>query len=317
MQKKNFFIAAIILVIIAAIIFLIPVIKPNKLCNRLEITVTTNIIADAVHEIAGDTVTINCLMQPGVDPHSYHARLSDMRAMLHADIIIYNGLHLEGKMATVFQKMHATKPTYAVSDAIRPDQLIVSDEFEGIYDPHIWFDVALWKQVVAYITDLLCRHDAAHAELYQTRMHGYLQKLSELEHYIHALVAHIPRENRYLITTHDAFSYFGRAYDVNVVGLQGVNLDAEPCIKNMHELIALICHHKIPTIFIESSLPARSMQAIAQAVLALGHTIKIGEELYSDTLGAVNSDAHSYITMLKHNTQALVRGLNPLYTTTI
>lgn len=314
MQKTSFFIAAIILVMIAASLFLIPRLQPNKQDARLEITVTTNIIADAVREIAGDTVIIHCLMQPGVDPHSYHARLSDMRAMLRADIIIYNGLHLEGKMATVFHKMHAFKPTYAISDALKPHQLIVSEEFEEIYDPHIWFDVALWKQVVTYITDLLCAHNATHAELYQTRMLNYLQELTELEHYISATVAHIPPANRYLITTHDAFSYFGRAYDITVFGLQGVNLDAEPCIKNMHELIELICTHNIPTIFIESSLPTRSMQAIAQAVFAQGRTINIGEELYSDTLGTAESDAHNYAGMLKHNTHALVRGLNPLYT---
>ena len=316
MQKKSIFIAAIILAIVAASLFFIPRIQPDKQDNRLEITVTTNIIADAVRQIAGDTVVINCLMQPGVDPHSYHARLSDMRAMLRADMIIYNGLHLEGKMATVFHKMHAIKPTYAISDALKPDQLICSEEFTEIYDPHIWFDVALWKQVVIFITDLLCAHDTQHQEIYHARMDAYLRELSDLETYIITAIATIPADERFLITTHDAFSYFGRAYNVNVVGLQGVNLDAEPCIKNMHELIALICRHKIPTIFIESSLPARSMEAIAQAVLAQGHTIQIGEELYSDTLGTPESDADTYIRMLQHNTHALVRGLNPLYTTT-
>lgn len=316
MQKNSIFIAATILVILAASLFIFPRLQTSKADNRLEITVTTNIIADAVRRIAGDLITINCLMQPGVDPHSYHARLSDMRAMLRADMIIYNGLHLEGKMATVFHKMHAIKPTYAISDALRPDQLICSEEFAEIYDPHIWFDVALWKQVVIFITDLLCAHDTQHQEIYRARMHAYLRELTDLEAYIRITIATVPASDRFLITTHDAFSYFGRAYAVNVIGLQGVNLDAEPCIKNMHELIALICRHKIPTIFIESSLPPRSMEAIAQAVLAQGHAIRIGDELYSDTLGDPESDADTYIGMLTHNTNALVRGLNPLYTTT-
>lgn len=314
MQKKSILIAAIILVIFAAFLFSILHLQSNRHDERLAITVTTNIIADAVREIAGDTVTVHCLMQPGVDPHSYHARLSDLRAMLHADIIIYNGLHLEGKMAAVFHKMQSIKPTYAVSDAISPNQLIVSEEFESMYDPHIWFDVTLWKQVVIHITDLLCRHNGIYTDYYHTRMHNYLKKLTELEEYIRAAVKHIPPKDRYLITTHDAFSYFGRAYDIHVIGLQGVNLDAEPCIKNMQELSAFICLHKIPTIFIESSLPSRSIQAIAQAVLAHGHMITIGEELYSDTLGPAGSDAHTYIYMLKHNTHALVSGLNPMYT---
>lgn len=316
MQKKSIFIAAIILIIIAASLFLIPHAQEQKLNTHLEITVTTNIIADTVRRIAGDFVHIQCLMQPGVDPHSYHARLSDLRAMLHADIILYNGLHLEGKMAIVLQKMHNIKPTYAIGEALSTDQLIRSEEFEEIYDPHIWFDVSLWKQVVRYITDILCRHDASHAFVFQSNMLTYLSELDSLETYIRNQIAKIPLAHRFLITTHDAFSYYGRAYRVQVIGLQSINLDAEPCIKNMHTLVSFICMHKIPTIFIESSLPARSMQAIAQAVTAQGHTISIGEELYSDTLGTTESDATTYIDMLMHNTHALVRGLDPLYTTT-
>ena len=314
MQKNSFFIAAIILVIIAATLFFIPQMQPGKADSRLEITVTTNIIGDAVKQIAGDLVTLNCLMQPGVDPHSYHARLSDLRALLRADLILYNGLHLEGKMASVFHKMHGIKAVHAISDALIPEELIVSQEFDGIYDPHIWFDVALWKKVIIFITDLLCTYDAQHQEIYQARMRAHLINLAELEADIRTILSAVPAFHRHLVTTHDAFSYFGRAYGVNVIGLQGVNLDAEPCIKNMQELIEIIISLNIPTIFIESSLPPRSMQAIQEAVRAHGHSVSIGDELYSDTLGDAQSGAETYIKMIKHNTRALVRGLNPLYT---
>ena len=317
MQKKGIFIAASIVVILAALILINARENESARTNKhLAITVTTNIIADAVKQIAGDKVKLHCLMQPGIDPHSYHARLSDLRMLLDADIIFYNGLHLEGKMATILHKMHSIKPTFPVSDALHKNQLISSDEFEEIYDPHIWFDVSLWKQVIIFITETLCRYDAQHASYFQERLSHYLQDLDLLDNQIKNLIALINPDQRFLITTHDAFSYFGRRYNFNVIGLQGINLDAEPCIKNMKDIIDLICLHNIPVIFVESSLPHRSMQAIAQAVHAHGHTISIGDELYSDTLGPSGSNADSYIGMLMHNTLALVSGLNPLYTVT-
>lgn len=316
MQKNGIIIAASILVMLAASFFFIPQMQITKADDKLVITVTTNIIADAVYNIAGDAVVLNCLMQPGIDPHSYHARLSDLRSLLEADLIFYNGLHLEGKMATVLHKIHGIKPTFAVSDALQPDQLISSEEFDGIYDPHIWFDVMLWKQVVCFIADVLCSNDPRNQALYRKNLDTYLVELDALEAYIRTAIAAVKPSARFLITTHDAFSYFGRAYDFTVIGLQGINLDAEPCIKNMHELVTLICRHNIPVIFVESSLPHRSMQAIAQAVSAHGQHITIGDELYSDTVGPLGSGDDSYVGMVTHNIDALVRGLNPLYTVT-
>lgn len=314
MQKISILVAAIIAIIIAASFFFLPFVPHLSATKKLEVTVTTNIIADAVRTLAGDTITLNCLMQPGIDPHSYHARLSDMRALLQSDIIIYNGLHLEGKMAHVFEKMQNIKPTYAIGDALSKDRLIASSEFDTMYDPHIWFDVSLWKKVVQFIANTLSEHNPAQSTFYKSRCTAYLAELDELETYIRTQLENIPKEKRYLITTHDAFSYFARAYSINVVGLQGINLDAEPCMHDMRQLVDLICSKKIPTIFCESSLPARSIEAIAHAVAARGYAVSIGEELYSDTLGATGAD--TYIKAIKHNVDALVTGLNTVYTMT-
>lgn len=309
MQKNGLFIAAVIISIAAASLFLFPAIYQKQNTDKLTITTTTSIIADAVKQIAGNLVQTNTLMGPSVDPHSYHARLSDMRALLYADLILYNGLHLEGKMATILHKMHAFKPTFAVTDCIKNNDLIQSTEFDGIYDPHIWFDVTLWMQVIAYVAHLLSLHDPQHAHIYEANKHAYLKQLQTLHADIKQQIATIPKKQRFLVTTHDAFSYFGRAYDIDVVALQGINLDAEPCIIDMQQLVNTICNHNIPTIFVESSLPHRSMQAICKAVQAHKHYVSIGDELYSDALGPTDSNAHTYIKMLKHNVLAVVKGL--------
>lgn len=308
MQQQALFAGTLCFIGITVLVLLLPTAKSNR-HERFEVTVTTNIIADAVREIAGDCITVNCLMQPGVDPHSYHARLSDLRALLNADLVLYNGLHLEGKMAHILRKLDSIKPTYPVSDALSCDDLIASPEFAHLHDPHIWFDISLWQKVVSFIAELLTKHDPQNSYYYLQNRQRYLAALDRLEDAVREQLAHIPQKRRFLVTSHDAFSYFGRAYGLTVIGLQGVNLDAEPCIKNMQELTTFICSHEIPTLFVESSLPKRSIEAIAQAVAARGKTVCIGDELYSDTLGASEEPAGTYIGMLMHNTNGLVKGL--------
>ncbi|MEX0849148.1 MAG: zinc ABC transporter substrate-binding protein [Candidatus Dependentiae bacterium] len=310
MQKQSIFIAAVIISITAVSIFFFPTIYQQNNNSSLHVTVTTSIIADAVTQIAGKHITVHTLMGPGIDPHSYHARLSDIRALLSSDIILYNGLHLEGKMASILEKMQTMKPTYAVANIIDQTKLIQSDEFDGIYDPHIWFDVTLWIEVIAYITDILIKHDQTNAKIYRHNYASYVTQLQKMHHRIQTKIKEIPKKDRFLVTTHDAFSYFGRIYDINVIALQGINLDAEPCITDIQQLVQVIVKNNIKTIFVESSLPHRSMQAISQAVHAYGWQVQIGDELYSDALGPQHSDAHTYIGMLKHNVNSVVNGLN-------
>jgi manganese/zinc/iron transport system substrate-binding protein len=310
MQKQSIFIAAVIISIAATSIFFFPTIYQQSDNHSILVTATTSIIADAVKQIAGEHVMVHTLMGPGIDPHSYHARLSDMRALLSSDIILYNGLHLEGKMASILEKMQIMKPTYAVADIIDQNKFIQSDEFDGIYDPHIWFDVTLWIQVIRYITEILIKHDRINAKTYRHNCNSYVTQLQKIHYEIQTKIKEIPKKNRFLVTTHDAFSYFGRAYDIKVIALQGINLDAEPCITDMQQLVQVIVKNNIKTIFVESSLPHRSMQAISQAVHANGWQVQIGDELYSDALGPQHSDAHTYIGMLKHNVNSVVNGLN-------
>ena len=309
MQKKGLIFAAVSLVLAAAPMFFITSTRYTPAAKKLHVVATTSILADAIRQVGKNLVTVTALMGPGIDPHSYHARLSDLRTLVQADIIIYNGLHLEGKIATILHKLRNTQPTYAAADALNKIDLITSGEFGGIYDPHIWFDVSLWKAVICDIAQQLSTHDPVHKEHYRQHASDYARQLNELEREICDELEHIPTDKRYLITSHDAFSYFGRAYDISVLGLQGINIDAEPSIKDMQQMVQLICQKQIHTIFVESALPHRSMQALEQAALAYGWPVTIGDELYTDALGTADEHADTYIDMMRHNVATIVSGL--------
>lgn len=194
--------------------------------KKLTVVCTTTLIADALQEVAGDLVTIHTLMGPGVDPHTYHAKESDVLKLAHADMILYHGLHLEGKMGHIFGRMASYLPTYAVGELIDHDQLR-SAEFEGSYDPHIWFDIKMWKQVVVVIKEIIKKSDIRNAQIYERNCANYLFALEQLEKYVHERVQSLPIDRRVLITAHDAFAYFGASYGFNVIGLQGLSTDAE------------------------------------------------------------------------------------------
>ncbi len=277
--------------------------------RKIKIVTTTGMIADAVKNVGGERVDVTALMGPGVDPHLYKASAGDVSRMSSADVIFYNGLHLEGKMAEIFEEMSRFAKVYAVADGVEPNMLERTSAFAGNYDPHIWFDVKIWMQVVRYIAKCLSEIDPQSAELYQANADAYLARLQELDQYVREQAATIPQEHRILITAHDAFHYFGKAYGFQVRGLQGISTVAETGTADVQQLADFIVQHKIPAIFVETSVPPRYIEALQAAVKARGFDVKIGGSLFSDAMGDPGTPEGEYVGMVKHNIDTIVKAL--------
>ena len=285
----------------------------NVATRQLRITVTTGMIADAVRNIGGDRVIIDCLMGPGVDPHQYKASGGDLKRLQSADVVFFNGLHLEGKMADVLEQLSGKGRYVAIAKDldVNVDLRPAPEGFEGAHDPHIWFDVELWSKAVASIGRTLAAVDPEHANDYQQRTTEYQAQLRELHAEMRLKAESIPTERRVLITAHDAFYYFGRAYGFDVHGLQGVSTASEPGTKDVQELARLIGSRRVPAIFGETSVPDRNLQAVVNATEKdFGFRVKfIPGQLYSDALGDPNTPDGTYIGMVRHNMDTIVAAL--------
>ncbi len=276
--------------------------KPVILC-------TTSIIADTVKNIAQDSAVIIALMGPGVDPHLYKPVESDVIKIASADIIFYNGLHLEAKMADLFTELAQAQTTIAVTKNIGLNKFLKVSEFDQIYDPHVWFDINLWIICVKTITQALTEKFPEHSDLYKKNSKNYSAQLKQLLKKTQKIMQKIPAEKRILITGHDAFSYFGRLYDCKVVGLQGISTESCPGAFDVQKIIELICKRNIPAIFIESSIPIKNILAVQEGVAACGKQVNVGGELYSDALGPQNSSGATYVDMILHNVQTIAPAL--------
>ena len=277
--------------------------------RKIRAVATTGMIADLLGEIGGGRVQVTALMGPGVDPHLYKASEGDVIRMASADVIFYNGLHLEGKMAEVFERMGKRVRTVAVTDGIPRDRLLSPPEFQGAYDPHVWFDVSLWREAAAHAARALVEMDPAHGESYRANAGAYLDRLSELDGYVRKQAARVPPRQRVLITAHDAFNYFGRAYGFEVRGLQGISTVAEAGTADIQALVRMILENRIPAVFIETSVPVRYIEALQEAVEAGGFRLRIGGSLYSDALGNPGTPEGTYIGMVRHNVDTIAAAL--------
>jgi manganese/zinc/iron transport system substrate-binding protein len=273
---------------------------------RLRVVATVGMIADAAGRIGGEQVRVEALMGPGIDPHLYRASAGDVRRLAGADLILYNGLHLEAAMADVLAEMGGRRRTVAVGEAVPAELLLAPPEFAGMYDPHIWFDVALWRYAVEAVRDALIDADPAHAALYERNAEAYLRELHELDAWVRARVDELPAERRVLVTAHDAFNYFGRAYDFDVRGLQGINTAAEAGTADVQRLAAFIAERRIPAVFVETSVPRRTIEAVQAAVRSRGHEVRIGAPLFSDAMGDAGTPEGTYIGMIRHNVSTIV-----------
>jgi manganese/zinc/iron transport system substrate-binding protein len=282
----------------------------TSISNTIRVVCTTSIIADTVKAIGGDYISITCLMGPGIDPHVYRAREGDVHTLAAADIIFYHGLHLEGKMAHVLSTMHRYTTSVAVTHTIPKDQLIIPPDSGNQYDPHIWFDASLWIYVAQCIGTTLATYDPAHAAEYEQRTHEYIKELQELDTTIKKSMNEIPQDNRIIITAHDAFSYFGKAYGCTVVGLQGISTESEAGIADITNLVAYIIEHRVPVVFAESSLSPKALEALCDACAARGWHLTLGPTLYTDALGDKNTQAGTYLGMMQYTIDVFTHALS-------
>jgi len=270
--------------------------------EKLKVVTTTTMVTDLLTQLAGNKIELNGLMGPGVDPHLYKASEGDVAKLFNADIIFYNGLHLEGKMVEIFEKMQEQgKHTFAVAEAIPESDLITVDASSSYHDPHIWFSVSNWKLVASYVTQQLIKRDQKNLDYYDANLKKYLSELEKLSEFNIEKIAQVPDAKRVLITAHDAFEYFGREYGFEVKGLQGISTVSEAGAADVKNLANFIAERKIPALFIESSVPHRNIEALQAAVESRGFDVKIGGELFSDALGSAGTPEGTYIGMYKHN----------------
>lgn len=284
--------------------------KSNRNDGKFHIVTTTSMITDLVKNIGGDKVVVDGLMGAGVDPHLYKASEGDVAKFANADMILYNGLHLEGKLVDVFERMQRQNiKTVAISDALDKNVLISSTLFESNYDPHIWFDVDNWMKISVFVSDQLSEAMPEHKAEFKANADNYLQQLKSLKDELNAEIATLPKDQRRLVTAHDAFNYFGKAFDFEVVGLQGLSTATEAGVQDVQKTAAYIIDHKVKAVFIESSVPRRTVEALQASVNSKNHHVKIGGTLFSDALGNPGTDEGTYVGMFKANVHTIVTSL--------
>ncbi|TLS53757.1 manganese transporter [Paenibacillus antri] len=277
----------------------------------VRVTTTIGQITDIVTNIGGERVEVAGIMPSGVDPHLYKATQGDIAKFEDADIVFYNGLHLEGKMTEVFEEMAEHKPTIAVGESIDPASLIEVANADGtqVYDPHIWFDVKLWMQAAETVQRELAKLDPDNAGTYEANAKAYLAELEALDAYARERIATIPEGQRVLVTAHDAFGYFGKAYDIEVRGLQGISTASEAGSKDVTDLRDFLVERKIKAVFVETSVSNRSITAVIEGAKKLGHDLKEGGTLYSDAMGEEGTPEGTYVGMVRHNVDTIVNAL--------
>lgn len=278
--------------------------------GKITAVATTAQVADIVRNVGGDQVEVQALMGPGTDPHLYKATARDVERLSSAKIVFYNGLELEGRMSEIFASMSKSgTPTVAVAEAVPTEMLRQPEEFEGKYDPHVWFDITMWIHCVDAVEAALAELDPDHAEEYKERAEAYRQELRSLDGEVRSLVSEVPEDQRVLVTAHDAFGYFGTQYGFELEAIQGTSTVSEASVSQIRSLADLIAERKIKAIFVESSVPQNTIEALQEAVKSRGWTVEIGGELYSDAMGDEGTEEGTYIGMFRYNVRTIVEAL--------
>ena len=282
----------------------------TKTENVMSVVTTTAMVGDLVRNVAGERAEVTSLMGTGVDPHLYKASAGDVDRLAEADIIFYNGLHLEGKITDILGRLRSRgKATVAVAERIDSSLLVSPAGYAGYYDPHVWFDVSLWKIAAGAVRDALSLHDPKNAALYSRNAEEYIARLDLLHLYVKEKVASLRPERRVLITAHDAFNYFGRGYGFEVMGLQGISTDSEASVADIKNLSKIIARRGIPAVFVETSISPRYMKALRESVRARGFDVAMGGSLYSDSMGRPGTEEGTYIGMFRRNVDTIVESL--------
>jgi manganese/zinc/iron transport system substrate-binding protein len=277
--------------------------------RRLKVVATVSMLADAVRNVGGDRVEVSSLLGEGVDPHTYRPTRTDIARLSGADLVLANGLHLEAQLEEALRSLARTKPVVFAAERIPADKLIADTDYPGRSDPHVWMDPQLWILVVDAVRDALAERDPAGRATYEAGAKAYADELRKLDAYSRKVLGSLPQQSRLLVTAHDAFNYFGRAYAFEVEGIQGLSTESEAGLKRIEELVRLVATRKIKAVFFESSVPDRNVRALVEGAAAAGHTLAIGGELYSDALGAPGTYEGTLIGMLDHNVTTIARAL--------
>ena len=276
--------------------------KPN-------IVVTTGMIADAVSNIAEDLVNIKVLMGSGVDPHAYRQTRSDIVSLANADLVLWNGLYLEAQMEEFLIELGNERPVIAVAENVPHNLLIGSDEYVGRYDPHLWMNPNIWSYIVLNVRDALIEILPDAKTKLSDNAEIYMKEIEQLENYANNILTSVPQKNRILLTSHDAFNYFGQAYGYDVIGIQGISTESEAGLKRISELVDLIIEKNIQAVFIETSVSDRNIRALVEGARAKGYEVSIGGELFSDAMGEPGSYEGTYIGMIDSNSTKIAIAL--------
>lgn len=275
----------------------------------VRIVATIGMIGDIAQTIGGNCISVQTMMGPGIDPHLYQATARDVQSLNHADLIVYSGYGLEGQLADVFARYGDRVPTLAVAEAaIERDDLLASDNAYGV-DPHLWMDAALWAQIVPVIAATLGEMAPQCAADMTERADAYALQVEALDQWAIETIGTIPEDQRVLVTAHDAFAYYGRAYGIEVAGIQGISTQSEASIADIRETARLIADRGVPAIFVESTINPRTIEAVIAAAREAGHDVGIGGQLYSDAMGDAGTAEGTYIGMIHANTLAIARAL--------
>ncbi|MEJ7837242.1 MAG: zinc ABC transporter substrate-binding protein [Thermomicrobiales bacterium] len=278
--------------------------------DKVRVTATVGMIADAARNIGGDLVDVVALMGPGVDPHVYKPSAGDVGRLDRAEVIFYGGLELEGRMTDIFEKIaQSGKPAYAVTEQIPVDQLLALVGHSNLYDPHLWFDVRLWKQAVESVAVHLTAYAPEHTAAFRLNADAYLQQLDELDLYVEQQTSTIDELQRVLITAHDAFGYFGRRYGYEVRGVQGISTASEAGTRDIQDLVDFIVERQIPAMFVESSVSPTTIEAVQAASRDRGWNVAVGGELFSDAMGQGGTPEGTYIGMVTSNIDTISAAL--------
>ena len=275
--------------------------------SLIRVIATTTVVADLVKQVGGDLVVVESLMADGVDPHSYRATPRDIDRLVRADLIVANGLHLEGKLAELLERIGRKRPFLAVGNAVPKDELLSIGN--DLFDPHIWFDAKLWSYCPSAVADALSQLDSKAALDYRQRAEKYSKDLLELDKNVKGKFKEIPPQRRVLITAHDAFRYFGRAYGLEVIGVQGTSTESEAGLADMNQLVELVVQRKIPAVFVETSVSDRNVTALIEGAAARGHSVRLGGRLYSDALGPAGGGGDTLERALLANVDTIIEAL--------
>ena len=269
---------------------------------------TVGMVADVVKEVAGDKAEVSQIIGAGVDPHLYNPARGDVAVLLKSDIIFYSGLLLEGQMTHILVKVSRRRPVHAVTEMLQEADLI-QDTQSGHQDPHVWMDVGGWKHAVTVIVDALVAFDPVNADVYRKNGIRYQAQLQDLDDYVRRVIATVPERQRILVTAHDAFKYFSRAYGIEVLGIQGISTESEAGLKDINGIVDLLVDRRIPAVFVESSVSDKNVKALIEGAASRGHKVIIGGELFSDAMGSAGTYEGTYVGMIDHNATLIARAL--------